>query len=42
MSMDATNQDWDKLVIAIDACNYESVGYMCPLDEFVVKDSKKY
>jgi hypothetical protein len=39
MSMDATDQDWDKLIVAMDAFNY---GYMGPLDEFVVKDSKEY
>jgi len=42
MSMDATDQDWDNLIVAIDACNYESVGYMGPIDDFVLKDSKKY
>jgi len=41
MSMDATDEDWDKLIVAMDACNYESVGYMGPLDDYVVKDSKK-
>jgi len=30
------------LVVAMDACNYESDGYMGPLDGFVVKGSKKY
>lgn len=39
--MDATDEDWDKLIVAMDACNYESVGYMGPLDDYVVKDSKK-
>ena len=33
--MDATDQDWDKLIVAMDACNYESVGYMGPLDDIV-------
>jgi hypothetical protein len=25
MSTDATDQDWDKLIVAMAACNYESV-----------------
>jgi hypothetical protein len=41
MSMDATDHDWDKLIVATDACNYESVGYMGTLDDFVVKKIKE-
>jgi hypothetical protein len=36
------DQDWDKLIVAMDACNYEGVVYMGPLDDFVVNDSNKY
>jgi len=42
MSMDATDEDWDNLIVAMDACNYESVRYMGPLDDYVVNDSKEY